>query len=89
MPETPDFEQLARQIFAVWSEHFRHNSEATRNLEVSITDAADQLRQVWNARGVADLAIVNTALAAHLGEIGYSTSALDAAVMLAIQSMDR
>jgi hypothetical protein len=41
MAETPDFDQIARRIFI----------ERTINVEM----IADSLRQVWNARGAADI----------------------------------
>jgi hypothetical protein len=47
MPESPDFEQLARQFFI----DYRGDP---------IVALAEQLRQVWNARGAADIATLET-----------------------------
>ena len=48
MPETPDFDQIARQAISGSEFHIRR--------------VAEQLRQVWNARGAADVAQVNASL---------------------------
>lgn len=61
MPETPDFDQIARSIFRDVD-----GSEAdVVGADVEIAAIAEQLRQVWNARGAADIDKVTTAL---LGE---------------------
>jgi hypothetical protein len=53
MPETPDFEKLARQF----SPDGAGLTEADKAREAKLTPlVADLLRQVWNARGAADLA---------------------------------
>jgi hypothetical protein len=92
MPEPPDFEQIARRVVDLTDAKVREPFmpiEGDRVVAALVAQIIEQLRQVWNARGAADLAIVNTELSAHLGEIGYSASTLEMAVMLAIQSMDR
>lgn len=53
MPESPDFEQIAREmgrgliVLNVVADHDRAREAFERDL-------AEQLRQVWNARGAAD-----------------------------------
>jgi hypothetical protein len=49
MPETPDFDQIARQ--------------AINGSEFHIKRVAEQLRLVWNARGAADVTKVEAMLA--------------------------
>jgi len=59
MPETPDFEQIARRSVA--------------GLELAITDSAvvrgiaEQLRLIWNARGAADIVKLEAELTAMMG----------------------
>jgi hypothetical protein len=52
MPETPDFDQIARQ--------------AISGSEFHIKLLAEQLRQVWNARGAADLAAIENEATAQI-----------------------
>jgi hypothetical protein len=88
MPEPPDFERLARRVADETGVGRLEEWDAAGPDRV-VGAIAEQLRLMWNARGAADLAIVNLQLSAHLGEIGYSASTLETAVLLAIQSMDR
>lgn len=53
MPEPPDFEQLARHIDQLRSElEDAPDRDASAEL---VSAVAAQLRQVWNARGAADI----------------------------------
>lgn len=68
MPESPDFEAIARRIVeAAASAVGTDNHEA---LADQIHEAAEQLRLVWNARGAVDVAKLDAELAA-LG-VGYA-----------------
>ncbi|MEO8680380.1 MAG: hypothetical protein ABI665_15115 [Vicinamibacterales bacterium] len=64
MPEPIDFEQLARRMFPV-----EHTGQDAVGAELS-ADSRDHLiallRQVWNARGAADIAKVEVAIEAAL-----------------------
>lgn len=72
MPEIPDFDQLARRLIdgSDWSiidsEH--------------ICAIAEQLRQVWNARGAADLSMLEAE--------GYISGAYVPDVARAIKKLD-
>jgi hypothetical protein len=61
LPETPDFEQIAHSIAMsvpmVTGEKFILHR----------THIAEQLRQVWNARGAADLETIQTTLSTATG----------------------
>jgi hypothetical protein len=61
MPEPPDFEQIARQL---------HTLIAPLPRSVGEQEIAEQLRQVWNARGAADRAQIATACG-DASETGY------------------
>lgn len=56
MPETPDFDQVARRLANDGSESGIVDDEHTHAI-------ADQLRLMWNARGAADLAKIDAVLA--------------------------
>jgi hypothetical protein len=56
MADTPDFDQLARAFMENATDH---GSGSVFGHSVTLA-LAEQLRQVWNARGVADLAILGT-----------------------------
>ena len=51
MPETPDFDRIARRLLVL-----DHENRIGDALDTFATEIADQLRQVWNARGAADCA---------------------------------
>jgi hypothetical protein len=54
MPETPDFDQIARQL----------GEQAGLTGQGAVTsEIAEVLRQVWNARGAADITKLDEALA--------------------------
>jgi len=73
MPETPDFDQIASKWIAEW--------RTGKGLgEVTLeTLVAEQLRLVWNARGAADLALIENSFP------GTHTKTLDRA----LRSLDR
>ena len=58
MPETPDFETLARKI---------GESLTVADLDEARATFAESLRLVWNARGAADMAKVESELAQQMG----------------------
>jgi hypothetical protein len=61
MPETPDFEQIAHSIAM---------SVPTVTGQAFIlhrTHIAQQLRAIWNARGAADVATIETTLSSAMG----------------------
>jgi hypothetical protein len=76
MPETPDFEQLARAALTDQIGQY----DAYR-----VGPVADALRQVWNARGAADLAVL---LAEDREEDDLVTNAL-IRLESAIRKLDR
>lgn len=65
MPETPDFKQMARRMIDLVK-------------VLSVEEIAAQLRLVWNARGAADMAMI---------EDGYVGELLD--VRDALRTLDR
>ena len=70
----PDFDQMAHDICQrIWGNDILESTPAVTLM------LADQLRQVWNARGAADIATVKAA---------YLTAPLDH-VIGAIRSLDR
>ncbi len=75
MPDTPNFALIAREI------------ASTSTARDGAVDAiADQLRAIWNARGAADLATIETELA----QIGVkATEHLRGALGSALQALDR
>ena len=56
VPESPDFDQIANRILG------RVQFRAGRIDAADITWTAEQLRQVWNARGAADIAKIEADL---------------------------
>lgn len=72
MPESPDFDQMALAI----ADRFGQDEES---MPRAVADIAEQLRQVWNARGAADIAKLETAVP------GASTKVL----AVALRSLDR
>lgn len=70
--ETPDFEKLARQFFIDY-------------VGDPIAALKEQLREVWNARGAADIVKVDAELYAD----GTSRTGLDKMLDLAIRTLDR
>jgi hypothetical protein len=75
MVETPDFDQIARASFDRWGP----DDGVQRGL--MIEDIAEQLRQIWNARGAADLAkienVTQHAVALIRGEYGVESVSAD------------
>jgi hypothetical protein len=65
MPETPDFKQIAHLIVDV---AYTDDGQTARDVKAALeAGIAAQLRVVWNARGAADLAAIETALTATMG----------------------
>jgi hypothetical protein len=58
MPETPDFEQLARHL---------HHLIAPLPRSVGEQEIVEQLRLMWNARGAADMATIEHDLSTLMG----------------------
>lgn len=52
-PETPDFDRIAREVTEQVDVH-------VATLVVLQRDIREQLRLVWNARGAADIALIET-----------------------------
>jgi hypothetical protein len=55
MPESPDFDQIARQLVEA------HSAAAQNERDIAL-DIAEQLRLVWNARGAADITLIEAEL---------------------------
>jgi hypothetical protein len=69
MPETPNFDQFARRIV---------NVRADLEDEDMASAIAEQLRLIWNARGAADLAMIDTQLpGASLKQLDRAIRTLD------------
>jgi hypothetical protein len=65
MPETPDFAQIAHHIVDV---AYTDDGQTVRDVKAALeAGIAAQLGLVWNARGAADLARIDTALTALMG----------------------
>lgn len=60
IPVLPDFEQIARKVF---DDYTIRRMGVQRNHEV-VALIVDELRQVWNARGVADVVATKDELSA-------------------------
>ena len=63
MAETPDFDQLARQ--------------AISGSEFHIKRVAEQLRQIWNARGTADITALDDVAHTNIGPCEDAIRSLD------------
>lgn len=83
MPESPDFEQIAREIDRIVTEYAR----TTLDLPAPVPAIIEQLRQVWNARGAADRALLDGELSSQMGSTaaGPYVKNLDRA----LRSLDR
>lgn len=64
MAETPDFKTLAHEIA---STILSHRDEQHFVVVANAEFVEEQLRLVWNARGAADLATIETSLASQMG----------------------
>jgi len=77
MPETPDFDRIAREVVSLLQ---------TQESDQFPDMVAEQLRLVWNARGAADMATIDAT-------ITYTLSMADAGLMKqldrAIRILDR
>lgn len=78
MPETPDFDSIARGALA----DKMGNYDAHR-----VAPVAERLRQVWNARGVADVATIEAELARMMG--GTASGPYVKNLERAIKGLDR
>jgi hypothetical protein len=66
MPETPDFDQIAREVgrgLVV----LNVVADQDRAREAFQKDLAEQLRLAWNARGAADIAAIELELSTVMG----------------------
>jgi hypothetical protein len=66
MPESPDFDQIARRLILLTAAVHR------QPIETQLAEIAEQLRLVWNARGAADVIVV-----AEDHDFVYAIKALD------------
>lgn len=75
MPEIPDFDQIAKQIFAVIANTVATplNRDALPEANALAAAIAEQLRLIWNARGAADAELISS----------------EPDLVLAIQKLDR
>jgi hypothetical protein len=80
MPETPDFDQIAYAAVRDPSGHV----EVAR-----IKPVAAALRQVWNARGAADLALINRDTLRVSSAQGRIRTAFELDLLDALQMLDR
>lgn len=79
MPETPDFEQIARQLKLVLDDHPQLSEQNVRLV-------VEHLTLIWNARGAADLATIEATITYALSQTAPGlVSYLDRA----IKSLDR
>lgn len=81
MPE-PDFERIAERI-ALLTGAFQ------APLPRIMADLAEQLRQVWNARGAADIEKLEAELSSLMGETAYAVSTYGTSLDHALRSLDR
>jgi hypothetical protein len=75
MPEIPDFAQIALDCLAVAGVTTDPAVEAGRTLLAS--RFAEQLRAIWNARGAADVAIIDVATAMDHPDVIAQIQSLD------------
>lgn len=79
---SPDFNQMARTLT-------RDPGNSTLQwVHVPIEEVARLLQRVWNARGTADRAILQTAVVEQIGKTATVWN-VDAAIERAIRSVDR
>jgi hypothetical protein len=69
MPETPDFDAIARAIVTTILEKAGQDliQPDTRSQIRAEADVAEQFRLVWNARGAADIAKIDAELTSLMG----------------------
>lgn len=79
MPETPDFDRIADVCLA------RVYEVRKKGLIAEHSVVAEQLRQVWNARGAADISKVDAELYAD----GTSRNGFSTMLDRAIRTLDR
>ena len=93
MPEPPDFEQLARGI-ADRADRYRAAGETRGVVDDALRGAIIlALRQVWNARGAADIAQTEAYLWGRVAESGHVNMPAKPAVIgeleRALRTLDR
>lgn len=76
MPESPDFDQIARTLVAIPDE------------DIQAQQIVQWLRSVWNARGDADLAILEAELSWMQGTLTAAGPSVKNALR-ALRSLDR
>jgi len=85
VPETPDFKQIAERLLQA----FPHTDDLSRGTkrEDPVVLIVAELRQVWNARGAADI----IALERVIGKLGDTMDPDNARVFVAnsIRTLDR
>lgn len=81
MPESPDFESIARMLHDTFG--CDHGTDA-ETAAAQVAMIAEQLRLVWNARGELDLATVDATLASLMGSTasGPYVKQIDRAIKL-------
>jgi hypothetical protein len=67
MPESPDFEEWARQVHAAIVLMQRDPDLADMSERVARTGIEELLKRIWNARGAADIAKLETELSILMG----------------------
>lgn len=69
MPETPDFEQIALRIIETLLDRAGEDlvSPSVQSKARAQVDVAVQLRNVWNARGVADVVAIRSRMSTLTG----------------------
>lgn len=89
MPETPDFNQIARRVVDTLLENVGYDFLRPDGQSKALAQAgvAEQLRLIWNARGAADLVKLEAELSTLMGATasGPYTKNLDRA----LRSLDR
>ena len=66
MPEIPDFDALAGQLVALGLRVTDGHGGLVEG-PVAVAYVVEKFRQIWNARGAADLAVVDQSLSAQMG----------------------
>lgn len=74
MPEPPDFEQMARRLLDDLPDAFLTRGASA---SVAMPGVVEQFRLIWNARGAADLATIDVAIALNHPDILAQITTLD------------
>lgn len=87
MPEIPDFETIAKSLLLdTFDETFRPSGAPSDVLDRDVAQVVAVLRQVWNARGAAD---VETVTAAVMSLSGVYVGSAGVSLGTAIKDLDR